>query len=129
MRRTPLTVAGAAVALAITLSACGGDDSGSTTDTTKAGGDAGASSIVVKAKDQLKFDQTAYEAKAGKVDITYENTGSVAHTLLVKGKSGFKLSIGTKDEGSLDLSPGTYTLYCDVAGHESAGMEAQLTVK
>src|SRR5690242_16451049 len=119
MRRTPLTstVAGAAVALAITLSACGGDDSGGTTATT-AGGDAGASSLVVKAKDQLKFDQTAYEVEAGKVDITYENTGSVAHTLLVKGKSGFKLSIGTKDEGSLDLSPGTYTLYCDVAGHE-----------
>jgi plastocyanin len=131
MRRTPLplTLAGAAAALAITLSACGGDD-GSTTDTTSASGDGGGgSALVVEAKDNLKFDKDSYEAQSGSVDITYENSGSVAHTLLIKGKSGFKLSVGSKDEGSIDLAPGTYTIYCDVAGHEAAGMHAELTVE
>jgi plastocyanin len=115
------------VALAITLAACGGDDgdTGSTPTSSASGG----SSIVVKARDQLKFDKDAYEAEAGTVDVTYQNTGSVAHTLLVKGKSGFKLAVGSTDEGSIDLDPGTYTLYCDIAGHEAAGMKAELTVK
>jgi plastocyanin len=127
MRRTPLTVAGAAVALAITLAACGGDDGD--TGSTPTSSESGGSSIVVKARDQLKFDKDAYEAEAGTVDVTYQNTGSVAHTLLIKGKSGFKLAVGSTDEGSIDLDPGTYTLYCDIAGHEAAGMKAELTVK
>ena len=40
MRRTPLTVAGASFALALTLAACGGDDSGDTPTPTAGGGDA-----------------------------------------------------------------------------------------
>ncbi|MDQ2650783.1 MAG: hypothetical protein M3Z03_14700 [Actinomycetota bacterium] len=129
MRRTPLTVAGASFALALTLAACGGDDStDDATPTTSAGGAGGGSEVVVVGKNNLSFDKDAYEAKAGTVDFVYENEGSIAHTLLVRGKSGFKLSIGNKDEGSIDLEPGTYELYCDVAGHEAAGMVADLTV-
>jgi uncharacterized cupredoxin-like copper-binding protein len=56
------------------------------------------------------------------------NDGTVAHTLLVKGVSGFKLEVGDEDEGTVELEPGEYTLYCDVAGHEAAGMVATLTV-
>lgn len=124
MRRTLLSLAGAA-ALAVTLTACGdsGDD---TTDTASC--TTSDSSVTVEAQDALKFDADAYEAGAGCVDITYTNAGSVAHTLLVKGQSGFKLSVGDTDEGTIELTPGTYTLYCDVAGHEAAGMKADLTV-
>ena len=124
MRRTPLLLAAGALALAVPLAACGGDDSGGATPATSGSGNG----ITVHAKDTLKFDATAYEAKAGKIDVTYVNDGGQAHTLLIKDHKGFKLSVGRKDEGSVDLQPGTYTLYCDIAGHEAAGMEATLTV-
>ena len=127
MRRSLLSLTGAA-ALALALSACGdSDDSGGD------GGDATGcttpdSSVTVSAQDALKFDAEAYEAEAGCVEFTYTNEGSVAHTLLIKGKSGFKLSVGDTDTGSIELTPGDYTLFCDIAGHEAAGMEATLTV-
>lgn len=127
MRRTPLTVAGASIALAITLAACGGDDGEATPEPTTGG--AGGSELVIQAKDNLKFDKDAYTAQAGEISFVYENTGSIAHTLLVRGEDGFKLSVGSKDEGSLELEAGTYELYCDVAGHEAAGMVADLTVE
>jgi plastocyanin len=125
MRRTPLLIAAGALALALPLSACGGDDSGSATPATSASDNG----ITVHARDQLKFDATSYSAKAGKIDVTYVNDGGQLHTLLIKDHKGFKLKIGRKDEGSVDLKAGTYTLYCDIAGHEAAGMEATLTVQ
>ena len=42
--------------------------------------------------------------------------------------SGFKLSVGDEATGTVELTPGTYTLFCDLPGHESAGMKATLTV-
>ena len=48
---------------------------------------------------------------------------------LIKDVDGFKLSIGREDDGSVDLEAGSYTLYCDVAGHEAAGMVADLVVE
>ena len=47
---------------------------------------------------------------------------------MIKNVKDFKLSIGNEDTGTTDLAPGTYTLFCDIAGHESAGMVAELTV-
>lgn len=122
MRRSLTLIAGAA-ALSATLAACG--DSG--------GGDAAGcspidSSFTVSALDKLKFDKDAYEADASCIEITYRNEGSLAHTLLVKEHAGFKLSVGDEDTGTITLEPGTYRLYCDVPGHESAGMHAELTV-
>lgn len=125
MRSTLLSIAGA-VALAITLTACGdtgGGGGGSASGCTPAD-----SSIEVGALDKLRFDAEAYDAKAGCVEITYKNEGGIAHTLLVRGQSGFKLAIGDQDTGSIELDAGTYELYCDVAGHEAAGMKADLTV-
>ncbi|MFZ6004268.1 MAG: hypothetical protein ACOYXM_10080 [Actinomycetota bacterium] len=125
MRSTLLSIAGA-VALATTLTACGdtgGDGGGSASGCKPAD-----SSIEVGALDKLMFDSEAYDAEAGCVDITYTNQGSVAHTLLVRGQSGFKLAVGDEDKGSIELDAGTYELYCDVAGHEAAGMKAELTV-
>lgn len=124
MRRTlTLTLLAGAAALAVTLAACG--DSGD-------GGDAAGctpdSSFTVEALDKLTFDKDAYEATAGCVEITYRNGGSLPHTLLVKGRTGFKLSVGNEDTGTITLEPGMYRLYCDVPGHEAAGMHAELTV-
>ena len=119
MRRPLLTLAGLAV-LGGVLAGCGGDDGAS--------GCTPGPQLTVVAEDSLKFGADAYEVDAGCVEVTYENAGSIAHTLLIKGVKGFKLSVGTTDVGTVQLEPGTYTLFCDVAGHEAAGMVADLTV-
>jgi len=120
MRRTLVSLA-AAAALGTTLVACGGSDDG-------ASGCTPGPKLTVGAEDDLKFDAESYDSGPGCIEVTYENNGSIAHTLLVRGKSGFKLSIGDTDTGTVDLPAGTYELYCDVAGHEAAGMKAELTV-
>lgn len=125
MRRTSPLLAGAA-ALATLVAACGGTDDGG--GSAAGACDTSTSSITVEAQDQLKFDADSYDAEAGCIEVTYRNGGSVPHTLLVKGHKGFKLAVGDEDTGTVELEAGTYTLYCDVAGHEAAGMEATLTV-
>lgn len=137
MRRSlPLLAVGALALTAPFVAACGGDDASSTAPTS--GGGAAGSTVTVHAeKDALKFNNTAYSGKAGSVEIDYVNDGNVNHTLLLKdadgkkvslGKGG-KLTIGSKDSGTVDLAAGTYTLYCDLPGHEQAGMEATLTIR
>lgn len=123
-RRTLLCIAGA-VALAAPLSACGDSDDGAAADD---GCRPAESTLAVTAFDKLQFDADTYEAGAGCIEVTYTNDGSLAHTLLVKGQSGFKLSIGDTDTGTIALAAGAYTLYCDIPGHESAGMHAELIV-
>ena len=112
----------AVTALGITLAGCGGSDDGAS------GCDPVDAEVSVGAKDDLSFDAESYDADAGCVEFTLENEGSTAHTLLVKGKSGFKLAVGDTDTGTIDLPAGTYELFCDVAGHEAAGMKADLAV-
>ena len=127
MRRTLLCCAGAALLFA-PLAACGDDDDDAGSTTTAAAGTGDGSTVRVGALDRLKFDADSYEATAGEVTFVYENEGSVAHTLLIRDVGDFKLSIGDTDEGTVELDAGDYELYCDVAGHEAAGMVADLTV-
>jgi uncharacterized cupredoxin-like copper-binding protein len=120
MRRPPLTLAAVAAAV-VGLAACGGTDDG-------ASGCTPGPSLTVHAQDALTFDAEAYDTAPGCVGFTYVNDGSIAHTLLIKGVKGFKLAVGSTDTGAVSLEPGTYTLFCDVSGHEVAGMVADLTV-
>ncbi len=121
--RRPLLPLAAAVALSATLTACGGDDGDAASGCTPIDDE-----ITVEALDSLEFDAESYEGGAGCIEFTYVNDGSVAHTLLVRGKSGFKLSVGKTDTGTVELPAGGYELFCDVAGHEAAGMVADLAV-
>jgi plastocyanin len=120
MRRTLLSLT-AALALGFTAAACGGSDDGAD-DCSPAD-----SELAVGAEDSLTFDEESYEADAGCIEVTYTNNGDTAHNLLVEGKSGFKLSVGDVDTGSVELPAGSYELYCDIAGHR-ATMTADLTV-
>lgn len=109
------------------LTGCGSDDETAATDGTSSSAD---DSIVVVAED-IAFPETAFEAVAGEVQVQYRNDGSIAHTLLIEDVDGFKLEVasnGDVDDGSVELQAGSYTLYCDVAGHREAGMEATLDV-
>jgi plastocyanin len=121
MRRTLLPLA-AVAALAAPLTACSGSDDEAS------GCSPPTSELSVGARDDLKFDADRFETDAGCIEVTYTNEGEIAHTLLIKGKSGFKLSVGDTDTGTVELPAGTFVLFCDVAGHEAAGMKADLVV-
>lgn len=63
------------VAVALALSACGGDD-----DTAAAldGTGAGGGELTVIAED-ISFPSEAYQAEAGTIDVVYENDGIAGH--------------------------------------------------
>jgi FtsP/CotA-like multicopper oxidase with cupredoxin domain len=68
-----------------------------------------------------------YATTGGGLDVT--NTGNVAHDLAVDGAPVATTMIDPGKTAHLDLSslqPGTYTLYCQVAGHAASGMKAML---
>ena len=114
-----------AAAAAVTLSlgfvvACGGDDDPEPTPA------ADGPTVTVKASNALKFDKAEYTTEAGDVTFVYENEGTTGHTLLIKEVDGFKLAIGDTDQGTVKLAAGTYTIFCDIAGHGS--MKATVTV-
>jgi plastocyanin len=85
--------------------------------------------VAVVAGPGLKFDATAYTAPAGVVRFEY--SGESGHTLAIQDPqlAEFELfTSGGRGSGKVDLSPGTYTLYCTITGHEAGGMKATLTV-
>ncbi len=95
------------------------------------GGEAavGEPDISVPAVD-IDFPVKEFEAPANGVTIEYVNEGQTLHTLVVEGREEDLLleveANGDVDQGTIDLEPGTYTLYCDVPGHRAAGMEGTL---
>jgi hypothetical protein len=92
------------------------------------------STVDVTAGPGLTFNGVAftgnYPATKGIVQINYG--GASGHTLAIQDPkfAGFELgtSAGAKKSGKVDLTPGTYTIYCTVPGHEAAGMKATITV-
>jgi plastocyanin len=125
----PWTRTGLATAVIVgglVFAGCGGGDDGS------GGGASSPADLVVHGNDALKFDKDSYTARAGANVIELVNDGSQPHTLLFDDDVDFdKLSVagkGDTDSGSVDLPTGTYTIYCDIAGHRAAGMEATLVV-
>lgn len=67
---------------------------------------------------------------AGTAALAVSNAGTVIHNLSVDGTATPMLDAG--ESADLDVSalaPGTYTLLCQVAGHEAAGMKATLIIE
>jgi len=120
-------IAGAVLAGGLLVTACGGDDGDGTTSEPATAGDA----LVVTGLDTLDFDADEYTATAGTVEFEYQLQGVLEHTLVVEGREDdmrLVVSGGNSDQGSIDLDPGAYVLYCDIAGHREGGMEATLVV-
>jgi nitrite reductase (NO-forming) len=68
-------------------------------------------------------------APGGTLEIM--NMGAVTHNVAVKGSGLASPMIAAGATGQLKLSglaPGTYTIFCEVPGHEAAGMQATLHV-
>lgn len=77
----------------------------------------------------FSLDPDAAEISAGGT-ITLDNTGAVAHDLVVDGAQSDMIDPGTTGELVVDgVEPGEYTMYCSVPGHREAGMEGTITVK
>jgi plastocyanin len=94
------------------------------------GGGAAAGTIEIEGGD-LFFKPKEVTAPAGPVTIKLTNTGKLPHNLVIQEDPGFKkidLAPGASGSGTFEAKPGTYTLFCDIAGHRQAGMEAKLTV-
>jgi plastocyanin len=94
------------------------------------GGGGGGTPVAIDGSD-LKFTPKDVTAPAGPVAITLKNIGAIQHNLVIDGHPEFKkldVAPGGSASGTFDAKPGTYVLYCDIAGHRPAGMEAKLTV-
>ena len=60
------------------------------------------------------------------------NKSPIGHNIALHGVSGAAGKIvpqGKTSTFTVNLKPGKYTFYCQVPGHEQAGMKGTLTVK
>lgn len=108
-------------AVVLSLAACGGGGSG------EVPADA---DLVVEAVSSFEFEPEEATAQAGEVTIALDNQDGQRHTIVID-EARFKIDAqgGGSDSGTVELEPGTYTFYCDVPGHRSAGMEGTLEVE
>lgn len=92
----------------------------------------GEQTLALATAGMLKFDRSVLRATAGKVTIAFTNKEKLPHNVALRGK-GIDLKSAVVGEGTTvrltaTLAVGTYTFYCSVPGHESAGMRGTLTV-
>ena len=70
-------------------------------------------------------------APAGRVLLAISNEGSLDHNVAVRGTNMRSQMLGAGGSTVLDLgelAPGTYELWCEVAGHDASGMNADLVI-
>ena len=110
---------------AVALAGCGSDSSTSYTEPT------GPPIKTVKISgSSFKFTPSKVTVPAGIIQFDLDST-DIQHTIVIKGIPGFQVEAGSGGSGSgkVKLSKGTYTFYCNIAGHEAAGMKGTITVK
>ena len=120
------------LALTLGLAACGGgdDDTAGSGDDTGSGGGS-ASTVEVLGTDDIKFDSTEVSASAGDITVELTCEEGVPHNFVVEEADDALVAEcegGETGTGTISLDAGTYTFYCSVPGHRSAGMEGTLTV-
>ncbi|HET9104938.1 MAG TPA: plastocyanin/azurin family copper-binding protein [Solirubrobacteraceae bacterium] len=138
------------VVLALGLAACGSSSSSSPASRTSSSSPAtgtsssaaaapatatgGTVSIAADPGGALKFDPTSVSAKAGTVHIRFTNHAPIAHNLTLVSAGGNQVAAtptftGATKSLTVKLAPGTYTYFCSVPGHRTAGMQGTLTVR
>ncbi len=85
---------------------------------------------------EYSFTLSRSQVPAGKVIVEFVNGGEDPHNLhLTEPVEGAEAgafptsSPGFHGDLTLNLHPGTYTLFCSLPGHEAKGMKATLTVQ
>lgn len=82
----------------------------------------------------LRFAEGRLDATPGPVQIRMANPSNIPHAIGIRGpgvdeQDGETVGGGGESEVVATLEPGTYSLFCPVAGHEQAGMVAKLVVR
>ena len=87
-----------------------------------------ADRIVLKTQN-MAYSATHLDARAGKISLILENADFVPHTFTIDAL-GVDLSVPKRGKGQITFSapPGTYSFFCDIAGHPEAGMVGELVV-
>ena len=125
MRRNPLQWVGALVAVALlgaTLAACGGP-----------GAAASSSNAPVNVTlSEFKIDMPT-ALHTGQTTLNVSNTGKFTHSVEITGngidqKLESTLKPGEKAALQLNLTAGTYTVFCPVGNHRDRGMQVTVTV-
>ena len=109
--------------LVVGIPACGGDD-----DSDVADHDPPADGALFVAVDTA-WKEHPRRLPSGGVEVSLRNDGSIAHSLVFEDTE-FRLlaSAGEEVTGEVALDPGEVYFFCDIPGHEAAGMLGLLTV-
>ncbi|QBI18293.1 hypothetical protein ER308_01045 [Egibacter rhizosphaerae] len=80
----------------------------------------------------MYYEDVPDQVSAGEIGFVMENEGQTEHDIHVEELGDEEIvpltSGGETGTGTVELEPGTYTLYCSVPGHREAGMEFTLEV-
>ena len=113
-----------ALLLLVALAGCGSDDGGGEGD-----GGGSEAQLEVTAVD-FAFEPSSLEVGEGGATLVLANDGEFPHALAVEGGDAATDTVdaGGSTELSLDLDPGSYTIFCPVGDHRDRGMEGTLVV-
>jgi plastocyanin len=93
---------------------------------------AGTLTIPADPTGALSFVTRKAAGTPGKVTFSMPNKSPIQHNIAIKGAiSGAGPIVGTGGDSkfTVTLKPGTFEFYCQVPGHEAAGMKGTLVVK
>ncbi|MFN8531967.1 MAG: cupredoxin domain-containing protein [Dehalococcoidia bacterium] len=90
-----------------------------------------ASSVNIEMGDYY-FSPSSSSLSAGSVTILAKNVGEKRHNLIIEGngvyKAGRDIGFGGQDSFTIDLTAGSYRIFCDLGDHVERGMVGTLTV-
>lgn len=104
--------------------------SGTTASAANSGGGGASTTINATEKDfAIALDKTS--VPAGSVTFKISNQGPSPHNITIKelNKVSDTYDAGKGGDFKVDLPAGTYTVICNIPGHEQLGMHVMLTVK
>lgn len=122
---------GLALVAAVVVSACGGGGgSQPPSGSPPTGPTTGGATVTISEKEWTISGQPA-TIKTGSIKFVIKNEGTIEHNFVVKELNqelAASIQPGQSKDASVTLKPGTYTLICNIPGHEDAGMHTKLTV-
>lgn len=105
------------------------DDGGGSGVAAAPAADAGGTDSLDVSLEDFAINPDELTVAAGST-LNLTNDGAVVHNLAIDGVASEMLD--PAGSGELDLSelePGTYTMICEVPGHEEAGMKGTITIE
>lgn len=118
LRRIRPLLAAVLVAISAVLSACGGDDKPNATP---------ANTVEMG---EFWYRPAEFTVERDAI-VNIVNVGAVAHSWILKGAGVGTTAIAPGQSIIVDLrgiKAGTYTIFCDQAGHTEAGQTGKLTI-